>query len=539
MGDTTGITNKRSPHERDQLFKTGGNCLLTGDFIDIKSQYMHALENRFFLTVRAPTSHSLPVVMRKTVCFFRCVLTLGVLLAMLPILSLTVNADQYGDFTFSQSGNTIEITGYTGSGGAVDIPSLIKGMPVTSIGEFAFASTDLTSVTIPDNVTNIGYDALCYCTKLTDITVNALNSDYSSTDGVLFNKNQTTLIQCPGGKTGTYTIPNSVTRLGDDAFLWCTSLAGITIGNSVTNLGNDVFGGCTNLTGIAVNSLNTDYSSADGVLFNKNLTTLVQYPEGKTGSYTIPSSVNTIGIAAFSSCTGMTDVTIPNSVTSIETGAFATCTGLTSITVSDSVISIGASAFSYCTSVTNVAMGNRVTSIEEWTFFSCSSLTCVTMGDSITNIGKQAFVDCINLTNVTMSGSISNLGDSAFENCQDLTMLYFKGNAPNIQNYPFWGETRLTIYYLAGTKGWDTTLGERPTALWTLPSLTAFMTRTNGFGFSIAGSGSVGVVVETCTNLSNPAWVPVATNRLSNGSGKFSDHQWTNDPKRFYRLRVQ
>ena len=221
----------------------------------------------------------------------------------LPALFLlaTTAAVKADDFTYRIDfpTNTITITGYIGSGGAVAIPSTLEGKTVTSIESYAFNyCTSLTSVTIPNSVTNIGVRAFDSCTSLTAITVDALNSFYSSVDGVLFNKSQTTLIQCPGGKAGSYTIPNSVTSIGDYAFSCCTSLTSVTIPDSVTSIGDGAFDSCTSLT-----------------------------------SVTIPNSVTSIGDGAFAYCTSLTSVTIPNSVTSIGGGAFACCTSLTAITV--------------------------------------------------------------------------------------------------------------------------------------------------------------------------------------------------------------
>ena len=113
-------------------------------------------------------------------------------------------------------------------------------------------AASLTSVTIPSSVTSIGEGAFDDCTSLTAITVDTHNSFYSSVDGVLFNKSQTTLIQYPGAVAGNYTIPNSVTSIGDGAFDYCTSLTSVTIPNSVTSIGDDAFYSCTNLTSITI-----------------------------------------------------------------------------------------------------------------------------------------------------------------------------------------------------------------------------------------------------------------------------------------------
>jgi hypothetical protein len=124
---------------------------------------------------------------------------------------------------------------------------------VTDIGYSAFgACNSLTSVTIGTNVANIGDSAFASCARLTAITVNALNPFYSSVAGVLFNHDQSVLIQCPGGKAGGYTISNSVITIGDGAFGDCYSLTNVTIPNSVTSIGSGAFSYCTNLTSVAI-----------------------------------------------------------------------------------------------------------------------------------------------------------------------------------------------------------------------------------------------------------------------------------------------
>ena len=190
------------------------------------------------------------------------------------------------------------ITDYTGSAKTIAIPATIEGYPVTKITDQAFCySLTLTSITIPDSVTSIGDMAFVYCTSLTSITVDADNQYYSSQDGVLFNKDKTTLIQYPIGKTATsYTIPDSVTTIGMYAFDGCSKLTSITIPDSVTTIDNGAFSGCTALT-----------------------------------SVTIPDSVTTIGRAAFYGCSSLTSVTIPNSVTTINNYAFSNCSSLTDV----------------------------------------------------------------------------------------------------------------------------------------------------------------------------------------------------------------
>ena len=228
---------------------------------------------------------------------------------------------------------------------------------VTSISRHAFCNcTSLKSVTIPNSVTSIGSSVFYNCTSLTSIEVSGNNKNYSSLDGVLFNKDKSELITYPAGKTDSeYAIPNSVTSIGYGAFYACTSLANITIPSSVTSIGDHAFYNCTSLTSIEVSDNNKNYSSLDGVLFNKDKSELITYPVGKTDSeYAIPNSVTSVDSYTFDKCISLTSVTIGNSVTSIGEYTFLGCTSLTSVTIPDSVTSIGRYAFDGCTSLKDV-----------------------------------------------------------------------------------------------------------------------------------------------------------------------------------------
>jgi hypothetical protein len=203
---------------------------------------------------------------------------------------------------------------------------------VTSIEGYAFdACTSLGSLSIPAGVTNIGEAAFGGETSLTAIMVDALNPSYTSVNGVLFDKTQATLVQCPAGLAGSYDVPASVTRIGDNAFESCNVLTSITISSNVASIGIFAFYGCSSLVSITVDAQNPFYSSRDGVLFDKSQTTLLAYPPGLRGQYVVPDGVNNIASLGFYYCTKLSAVTIPASVTSIGESAFQNCSALTNL----------------------------------------------------------------------------------------------------------------------------------------------------------------------------------------------------------------
>jgi hypothetical protein len=146
-------------------------------------------------------------------------------------------------FTYTTANGTVTITGYSGPGGALTIPSTIDGLLVTGIAQDAFAAhTGLTSVTIPSSITNIAGGPFDDCILLTSIIVESSNPAYTSVGGVLFSKSMTSLVQYPRHKSGTsYTIPETVITIGDDAFSGSDYLTSITLPNSVDNIGASAF----------------------------------------------------------------------------------------------------------------------------------------------------------------------------------------------------------------------------------------------------------------------------------------------------------
>ncbi len=259
----------------------------------------------------------------------------------------------------------------------------------------------------------------------------------------------------------------SVTGIGSLAFYGCSGLTSVTIPNSVTSIGVYAFFSCSGLTSFSVAGDNSNYCSKEGVLFNKQQTTLIQYPARKQGEYVIPNSVTSIvdyafygcsGLTsltipnsitsivdyAFAGCSSLTSITIPNSITSIGNEAFAGCSSLTSITIPNSVTNIGKGAFSGCSSLSSVTISNSVTSIEESVFSNCSSLTSIEIPNSVTSIGLYAFSDCSSLTSVTIPNSVTNIGKGAFSGCSSLSSMTIPNSVTSIGESVFSNCSSLT-----------------------------------------------------------------------------------------------
>ena len=199
------------------------------------------------------------------------------------------------------------------------------------------------------------------------------------------------------------------------AFRGCSSLTSVSIGNSVTSIGTSAFTNCNNLIFISVESNNLNYTSENGVLFNKSKTMLVQYPISKTDArYILPSSVTTIGESAFRNCRYLTSVEISKNVKTIETNAFAGCSGLTSVKISNCITIIEYATFYNCSNLTSVKIPNSVITIGDYAFAGCSGLTFVKISNSVKTIGDYAFGNC-GLTDVKIPKSVKTIGKGVFD----------------------------------------------------------------------------------------------------------------------------
>lgn len=306
--------------------------------------------------------------------------------------------------------------------GSVIIPAIASYgddiYTVTAISNYAFAgSVDLKEVYIPNTVISIGDCAFYYCDALNSVMI----------------PNSVTYIGMQAfygcEELSELTLPASLESIGYKAFSYCIGLTEITIPKLVTTIVENPFAGCFWLTTINVEANNEAFTAADGVLYSKNMTKLIAFPNGRS-SVDIPASVTTIGDDAFRDSWALTEVTIPSTVTSIGSGAFTYCNHLASVSLPNSITRIGYMTFFDCAELTDVSIPNSVTEIGDYAFYYCSGLTELSIPTSVTVIGDNAFRGCRGMTSVTIPASVAYIGQEAFAVCDNLISVYYAATEP-------------------------------------------------------------------------------------------------------------
>lgn len=346
--------------------------------------------------------------------------------------------------------NTVKITGYNGpSDGELVIPAEINGLPVSVIARGVFSNSSFTTVRIPENVTYISTSAFTrqngnlrdvylpstlehIMRRSFDYTaqfhVHEDNETFRSVDGILFSRDMTRMKAFPSGRTGEYTIPESVTWIRGDVFR-NSQLTNIHIHDGVTYFGRLAFNGMENLTEIR-----------------------------------LPASLDTLGERGkqFENCVNLESIIIPDGVTTLYREIFKGCTSLASVTLPENLQTIHYGAFRDCISLTSIVLPDSISVMHYGVFRGCENLTHVSLPASLTFIADRLFQDCISLARIVIPASVTTIGDRsgyAFSGCDALTKIYFLGDAPEVrgsQNFPVRlpGQSPIVIYHTADATGW-------------------------------------------------------------------------------------
>ncbi len=335
-----------------------------------------------------------------------------------------------------------------------------------TVGDSAFQYCEsLTEITFSDSIKRIGNSAFSDCDSLVDITIPDVNisigrgafsyTGYSENydnhyeRGVYIGKHLVEFDCRPGGE---YEIRSGTLTIADGAFgLAFWDIEKITVPASVIRIGTKAFAG-RSVKKISVNSNNNYYTSENGILFNKDKTELVQFPDHhEATSYTVPDTVKLIGEAAFYGCENLSAITISEGVTEIGAEAFYWCTGINSIFIPDSVVKVGKDAFHGCNKMKSVSMGFGLSEISEGMFGWCFELETVMLAPTIEAIGNMAFEECEALKSIMIPSSVKTIGEYAFRNCESLETVYLYDGLEEMGYGAFYNCTSLQKITLPGT----------------------------------------------------------------------------------------
>ena len=407
----------------------------------------------------------------------------------------------YGEKSTISSENK---AGYTGD---ITIPSTVNyqgiDFKVVAVGDSAFMqATELTSVVLPETITEFGTRAFYNCSKLASVNIPSgvtkfngytfyncklLASDIVIPEGTttmggneFYSCEKMPSITLPSTLTtvGTYflsyckalnsiTVPASLTSLPNYFAANCTSLTSLVLPETLTTLGNNVFANCSALTSVvlpeSVKTLGTytfqNCASLTSATLPSAITEIPNYTFSgctKLASFTIPAGVTKIGNSAFTKCP-LAQITIPAGVTSVGNNAFESCTKLTSIEFPDAVTTLGTAVLKSCTALTSVKLPSSLATLPGEAFRGCTAITEITLPSTVTKFGgSYAFYGCTKLTKVTGLGNVTAIPYYSFQNCSALESVDFGSEITSIQGYAFSGCKALKSFDL-GTK--LTTLG--------------------------------------------------------------------------------
>ena len=440
-------------------------------------------------------------------------------MAAFPVMtSITAHAEEYteetyGDLKIHKYTTYVEIAGCNDSATSLTIPATIDGLPVISIGGGAFYNDgkNLTSITLPESIINIGSYAFYYCENLEKIV-----------------------------------LPDSVQELGESAFKYCSALKSVKLPKYLKMIESSMFEGCISLISIEIPATVTEIKSH--AFGNSGLTSVtvsenvkidscafvdckqlktVKLSKGVTldnscfskcsvlTSVTLPEDLKTIPEHCFNSCESLTSITIPDTVTKIGVYAFANCTALTEAKMPSKLEAIEIHAFENCKALRSINIPGTVEAISWYAFSGCTALNSVKIGDGVSKLESWCFKDCTSLTSVTLPFSVYEISGGTFENNAKLQSITFLN--PNCSIYK--NSSNAICNYTLNNKNYFTGV------IYGYPGSTAqTYAEKNGYHFESLGSApqsaGLGDINEDNTvNASDAAQILIAAAAEGAGGG--------------------
>lgn len=391
-------------------------------------------------------------------------------------------ARKKGAFTIPRSVKSIA---YAAFAGCTELTDIIFHDGIEEISYMAFSGcSSLTSISIPKSVRMISNRAFYNCTELANIYTTAFAGIIASCAFENCNKltfiaieetyqnhpeewGRTTIeplafkgcpmlnlfvyrvrdkaveiIRCNTSILHNIVIPNEidgrpVTEIGFGAFEDCVGLTKVTIPDSLHEIDFHSFPKVTDLVISISKEINPNFPRVDGVLFNREKTSIIRYDPTRKGSCIIPETVTAVSSMAFSGCDKLSGILIPNSVNAIGDYAFEYCAGITNITIPSSVKEISNGVFSNCNCLTSISIPDKLNKIGEYAFKDCTSLTSIIIPASVNYIGVGAFEGCTGLTSIVIPESVKKIGESAFSGCTSLATITISDSSRNIGRNAF------------------------------------------------------------------------------------------------------
>ena len=318
---------------------------------------------------------------------------------------------------------------------SIDLPNKLWKIETNAFSE----CVALTRIELPDSVTTVGSSVFSTCHNLKYVKLSAGMKEIP--DSMFFNMDT----------LNTVIIPEGITSIGDTVFRGGDGITEITIPAQISKIGVAAFADCTKLKNIYVDSDNQYFTSVNGILFSKDMKTLICYPAGRTATtYTVPSGVTKIGYAAFGTAKKLYYIYLPDSVTHIDTYAFTFCDLLQKMTIGPNVVSLGDAALGYNMNLKSVVFENPNTTLDWHTFSNCVSLTSVTLPQNLTRLPTGLFSGCSKLKEITIPETVTVFGDSCFNSCSSLKIIDVPKNVTFIGYDAFYKCTSLEIINIHG-----------------------------------------------------------------------------------------